>query len=460
MQTDRMRTFPLAVEPLRMLPLVLTSLFVVVAAVDVLLVAQPALILSLRNGWQHTFSGGGVPTTWGSLLAAGVAVAGIAVAAAVLSTFLRAVQSAPYTILAPVLIGGCTLVAGRMQVSLPLPVSTPLFAGIGTLLLIGGGNLFRRGGFLSSCAGALLVVAPLALLASAYFTLQGSAAAALHPFDRSARLFTFVMGFASLGAPLLAIACRRPRNAAWADDGDDLGGQIVELLDRAQASEERAARAERELARSGRGTLRLATDDDALAMMRPGSGGWLRWASWVCCAAFLMGAYFAGYAPLQKRLNTQVTLNKVQVEQQAQALTVLRTRFERERRELEQQLAAATHGAPPAAAAPEAAAPGVLAPAPKLASPAPKLAPAAKPNAEIPTAIEPAKAAPGQTVRAARVLAKRRAVADDAKPNQAGKSTQDAAERAAPAAPVAKPARPAPVGVSRGNDPLEGLDGM
>jgi hypothetical protein len=496
MHTDRMRAFPMAVEPLRMLPVVLTSLFVVVAAVDLLLVAQPALILSLREGWQHALSVSGVPITWGSLLAAGVAVAGIAIAAAVLSTFLRAVQGAPYAMLAPVLVGGCMLVAARLPVTLPLPVSAPLFLGVATLLLTGGGNLFRRGSFLSSCAGALLVAAPLALLAAGYLSLTGAAAATHQPFDRNMQIFTFVLAFCTLGAPLLAIACRRPGHAnAWADDGDGMGGQIIELLERAQASEERAVAAERALARGGRSTLRLASDDDALAMMRPRGSAWFRWASWICCAAFLVGAYFAGYEPLQKRLNTQLRINKVQVEEQAHALTALRARFDRERSALEEQLAAANGNAPLAAAVPEQkpanaspaagnkpAAPGTVSklaaptPAPKLAAPtpAPKVsapAPAPKPAAPetkangVPAAAEPAPEAstesdpthanPTKTIRAGRVISKRRAAAMPNATSNAGGADPTAAPPPAP-----KSTRAEPQGVSRSNDPLAGIDGM
>jgi hypothetical protein len=449
--------------------LVLISLLVVVAAVDVLLVLQPALILSLRNGWQHALGSGGIPTTWASLVAAGVSVAGIAIAAAVLSTFIRGVQVAPYVMLAPLLVGCCMLVIGRMQIDLPVPVSAPVFAAIGTFLLIGGGSLFRSRSFRAYCAGALLVAAPLALLSAGYFGLQGSHAAAQHPFDRTAQMFTFVLAFASMGAPLLAIACRRLRSAAgsWADGADELGGQIVELVERAEASEARASEAERRLAqRGGRPTLHLATDEDALAMMRPASGPWLRWAGWMGCAALLTGAYAVGYAPLQKRLNTQIRLNKAQVEQQAQALTALRSRFDQERRVLEQQLVAVQGPGSAAAAvvvAPEAAPPArAVEPAKNSLAPtrAPQLSPLAS---EVPAEAEQLKAAPGRTIRAARVVAKTREKrhAMQAVPNAPAPVPPSAApaERAAPVV-APKPVHDDRVGVGKSNDPLEGLDGM
>jgi hypothetical protein len=469
MQSARMRPLPLALEPLRVLPLVLISLLVVVAAVDVLLVLQPALILSLRNGWQHALSTGGIPTTWASLVAAGVAVAGIAVAAAVLSTFIRGVQAAPYVILAPLLVGCCTLVIGRMQLDLPVPVSPPVFAAIGTLLLIGGGSLFRSSSFLANCAGALLAAAPLALLSAGYFGIQGSHAAALHPFDRTAQMFAFVLAFASVGAPLLAIACRRLRSAAgnWAEGADELGGQIVELRERAEASEARAAESERRLSQhGGRPMLHLATDEDAVAMMRPTSGPWLRWAGWICLAVCLTGAYAVGYAPLQRRLNTQIRLNKAQVEQQAQALTALRSRFDQQRRALEQQLAAAQD--PGSAAAAVVAAPEAAPPAPAAEPAKNSLAPTLQlqlaPHAnQVPAEPEQLKAAPGRTIRAARVVAKAREKrhANQAVPNAPPPVPPSAAagERAAPVG-APKPVHDDRVGVGKSNDPLEGLDGM
>jgi hypothetical protein len=446
--------------------LVLVSLLVVVAAVDLLLVLQPALILSLRNGWQHALPAGGLPATWTSLLAAGVAVAGISIAAAVLSTFIRGVQAAPYAILAPVLVGCCTLVIGRMQVDLPLPVSPALFAAIGTLLLVGGGNLFRSGSFRANCAGTLLVATPLALLSAGYFSIQGGHAAAQHPFDRTAQMFTFVLALASIGAPLLAIACRRLRRAPgdWAEGADELGGQLVELLERAEASEARAREAEHRLAqRGGRGTLQLATDDDALAMMRPASAPWLRWAGWLCFAVFLTGAYVAGYAPLQKRLNTQIRLHKALIEQQAQALSALRSRFDQERRALEQQLAAAQS---PGSAAPAAEGPAAAPLAPSAEPEKNSATPTLEPQlaTHVPAEPEQLKAAPGRTIRAARVVAKAREKrhamqAAAAKPPAATQASEAAEERARPVV-APKPAHEDRVGVAKGNDPLEGLDGM
>src|SRR5262245_54105984 len=163
MYTDRVRSAPL-VEPLRVLPVVLISLFVVVAAVDLLLASQPPLIANLRDAWQHALSVSSVPASWGSLLAAGISVAAVALSAAVLTAFIRGAHAAPYATLAPVLVGCCTLVLGRMPVSLPVPVSPPVFAGLATLMLIGGGNLFRSSSFFLNSAGALLATTPLALL--------------------------------------------------------------------------------------------------------------------------------------------------------------------------------------------------------------------------------------------------------------------------------------------------------
>ena len=502
MQYDRLRPAPVFVEPLRVLPVVLISLFAVVAAVDMLLVAQPPVVLSLRSSWQQLVHAGGIPTTWGNLLAAGVGVAGIAVAAAILSAFIRIAHTAPYATLAPVLVGCCTLVLGRMPVSLPVPVSVPLFAGLTTLLLIGGGNLFRRSGFFLNSAGALLASTPLALLWAGYFG-GHSGQATPPPFDRNAQVFMFVLAFVSIGAPLLAIACRRPRRANWGDNADELGGQIVDLMARAEAGEARAAAAERQLRQHG-GEPRLSAEDEALSM-RHSPSIWMRLASWFCLAAFLAGAYFAGYVPLQKRLTTQVRLNKTQVEQHAAALNAMRERFEHERQDLEQQLAAAqgasdkagAHNpsapkalaAPPSAAINKAGSTAVITdndphtgkpgpsdaagktgarsgaqPLPSAGAPRPseragdkgRAQPAPQSKANHPATDKASDAAASGSTAAANTEKPNAAHAARAPGAKTGKHATESADHPADA----KSARDSSVGVSKANDPLAGLDGM
>jgi hypothetical protein len=83
-------------EPLRMLAPVLGSLLLVMAAVDVLLAYQPSVLRPLRDGWQSWAGPRWIPASWAGLVATSIAVGCIAIAAAVLSSLIRGVQTVPY----------------------------------------------------------------------------------------------------------------------------------------------------------------------------------------------------------------------------------------------------------------------------------------------------------------------------------------------------------------------------
>src|SRR5262252_10005855 len=97
--TQRIRPMGFAGESVRSLPVVLLSLFLAIAAVDVLLVTQPALVYSLRDDWQ-SWVDGSVVAPWATMVAATASVACVAVAAAVLTVVVRGIVDAPYLWLA------------------------------------------------------------------------------------------------------------------------------------------------------------------------------------------------------------------------------------------------------------------------------------------------------------------------------------------------------------------------
>jgi len=140
METERATSSPLYLEQLRSLPVVLVSLFVVVAGVDVLLAVSPGLMLTLREYWATPTAGG---STASALTAAATIVGGVALATLTLGGFIRGVRSAPYLCLTPIWVCACMLAIARVQTPLPLPVPTSAFVAVSALLFVGSGVLFE-----------------------------------------------------------------------------------------------------------------------------------------------------------------------------------------------------------------------------------------------------------------------------------------------------------------------------
>jgi hypothetical protein len=363
MDIERARPMPLYMEPLRNLPIVLISLFIVVAGVDALLALQPGILQSLRAYWSTPANGG---TTSSALAAAAMIVGGVALSATALAAFIRGVRTAPYLCITPVWVCACMLAIARLHTPLPLPVPTSAFVAISALLFVSSGVLFESPSRVSNLIGTAASLLPLTLLSIGYaFNTDAQAS-----FGSDSFLMLFVLALAAAGAPAIAVACRA--NGAKVLGGPaataDTNLQLVELLERARLSEERAASAERRLAASGSlapiaiEAPRLALDADELALARSGgSNAWLGWAAAGVVVAVMIGWYVIGYAPLRGQLATAQQVNAKQVQEHTAALASLRADFEHKRADLEQQLAAA---AEPAGTSP--------APQPPATSPAPK----------------------------------------------------------------------------------------
>ena len=158
-------------------------------------------------------------------------------------------------------------------------------------------------------------------------------------------------------------------------DAGGSGQQLMELLERARTAEARATFAEQQLANAGYGAFAMQSpqrlsDDEELARMRGGSSRHVvLWGTLLVLTGGLAVGYFAGYVPLQDRLDAQRKLAQTKEQQHTQALAGLRSRFDAERDALEAQLRAAqtAHAgstpAPASAAAHEAPIPTVTAPA-------------------------------------------------------------------------------------------------
>jgi hypothetical protein len=267
MRNDRTRHGPLA-QTLRRLPLLLLCLFAVVAIVDILLVLRPGLVNSLGERFAPALTGSATPS-WARLMAASVTLGALALTAALLAGFARGVRSAPYLWLAPTWAASCAFVVAHLQLPLPLPLTTPHYAAFAALLWVGGGALFRADSFAGNCVGAALLATPLVLLSMSYMLVHTGPEAAIYPFDFRARLLTLVVGLASVGTPLIAIAWPRERATTTARHEDDrLSAQMLDLLERARDSEARAMDAERRL-RQLETKFARARAADALVAPRP-----------------------------------------------------------------------------------------------------------------------------------------------------------------------------------------------
>ena len=435
MQSERVRNPPL-LEPLRSLPLVLTCLFVAVAAVDALVALQPGLLGALRSRWQQAVPIGSSP--WATLLAAAVIVGGVALTATMLASFIRSVRAAPYVCLAPLWVGSCMLVIGRLPFELPLPVPAPAFIASCALVFVGGGVLFERRAALWNALGALLCLLPPALLALGY----GLAPEAR--FDGNAALMLAVVVLAAAGAPIIAIASRvhGPRvGPLTADDmieqealarQEVFDSQIAELAARVRETEERAVRAERQLAVQPAWqpdvVPRLALHQDELTpalIVRRTAYPWLAPTLLVLCALGAAGGYLFAYLPLQAELTSQQQQNALQAEAQSDAIAAVRTGYDRERRALEQQLTEAK-----AALAIQAAPQPQAEPAP-VASPEEERRAARIAKREAAIAARDARAAEQQAAREQRAAEQQAAREQRTEEQQAAREQRTAEQQAA-----------------------------
>jgi hypothetical protein len=140
-------------------------------------------------------------------------------------------------------------------------------------------------------------------------------------------------------------------SAATDAEFERLGDQIVELLERIRATEERAFYAEQEL-QSANAQLMAAAARPHFTELAPEapapSRSVLPWIAVALVGGLATAGYFVSYAPLKARYTAELTQAEAQSQQQAQALASMRDGFAKERETLEAEIAAAK-SAPPAA---------------------------------------------------------------------------------------------------------------
>lgn len=396
MRTEPTKRFLFPGEPLRLLPIVFMSLFAMTAAADAMIALQPSVLRPLRDSFQHwAGAAGGVVPSWASVFATGVAMAGIAITASLLSVFVRGVQKAPYMWLAPIVVCAGAALMARLPVDLPVAFSAPAFTLLSACAVLGGGAMLRRDAFSTRFAGVLVMATPLLLLAIGYS--QGTPT---HT-PQAATEFVFLLAVTTFTSAVLAWVTRE-REAGFGEDGQ--GEQLVALLERARTAEARATFAEQQLASAGYGSFAVhspqpTSDFDELARMRGGSSSHtLLWAAVLFLIGIMATGYFAGYMPLQNRLEAQHQLAQTKDEQNVAAMKALRSSFDSERSELQAQLRAArapaaAAPAPAATVEPQAAPAAIATPKPEVTESAPK-AKVQKAEAKPVAAAKPAAAEP------------------------------------------------------------------
>jgi hypothetical protein len=242
----------------------------------------------------------------------------------------------------------------------------------------------RNDSFATRFTAAIVLATPWILLAIGYSQADSSVK------PHGVGPFVFVLALATFATGALAYVTRDKAPAG----SEGMGEQVVELLERARTAEARATFAEQQLASTGYGsfavqTSNLANIESELARMRGGSSGHaVLWGAVLFVTGSLAAGYFAGYAPLQDRIDAQRRLAQTKDDEHKRALTALRSRFDSERSALEAQLRAAqpphTDAAPEPTAAAAPAAPAATTdakPVPPPAADKPEPAPAAKVNA-------------------------------------------------------------------------------
>ncbi len=336
-------------------PLFIAAALVAMGIAYVLLLAHPGLVHSVNALWQRLPSAAAAPGWALPAVAAGVAVGGTAIGVALLSAFVRGVQSHPFSWLAPVLIGFSTLVMTGIPIELPWPaLSLRLFTVLAGLTVLGGGAVMQMRGLWSIAAGTLLLLLPLLTLVAGYAAMPAGFPAALTQLDSSAQLFMFVLAVTSVGIGFMAVVTERSMQdaAVVAHRLGDPRALVAQALERARAGEQRAAVAERRAqiaeqqlrgrAPAGWSAPPVSEDEAAAfaALARPGmSGAMIVALALLAASALVGGLYFTMYRPLQRRVVLQQAFVASGAKEHAAEIDVLRKHFEAQQSSLQAQLA-------------------------------------------------------------------------------------------------------------------------
>jgi hypothetical protein len=337
-------------------PVFIAAALVAIGIAYVLLLAHPGLVHGVNAVWGRMPGAGSAPDWALPTFAAGVAIGGTAIGIALLSAFVRGVQSHPFSWLAPILIGFSTLVMTGIPIELPWPtLSVRLFTVFAGMTVLGGGAVMQMRGLWSIAAGTLLVLLPMLTLLAGYASMPGGLATVMPQLDSTAQLFLFVLALTSVGIGFMAIVTERSAQdaALLAHRFRNQRRHIVEALERARVGELRAVEAERR-AQTAEQQLRAhgtspwgappVSENEAAAfaaLARPGiSWTWMLAGAFVATVAVAAGLYFALHRPLERRAAALQGFASSTAKEHAAEIDGLRRHFQAQQANLQALLAA------------------------------------------------------------------------------------------------------------------------
>lgn len=246
--SHRERPMAEATDFWRTLPTLLAALLAAVVSVDMLLTLQPAVLDELSRSWLRVLAIRPMPAPITTVLAAAVAVASIVTAAALLLFFSRAALIAPHATIAPAWVALWTLCVVRIPVSLPLPMSLPMFTALSALLFVGASAALCSGTRIGSIVGWMFLVSPFGLLGASFM----NASRTRYPLSRDTLLVIGGLGLSALGVALLAFLRKPAANPPEIEglEGIDVVDELFTQIERAERSEARCAELERQLTMS------------------------------------------------------------------------------------------------------------------------------------------------------------------------------------------------------------------
>jgi hypothetical protein len=144
-------------------------------------------------------------------------------------------------------------------------------------------------------------------------------------------------------------------SAAADAEVERMGEQIVELIERLRASDDRASYAEQmwqeanSALADAQANAQYVTSDVDVPVAQSGIGSYVPWIALAVVSGLAAAGYVLSYAPLHERYEAQLKMGQEQTAQQNQALASLRSTFSEQRQKLEAELAEAKTAAQAAA---------------------------------------------------------------------------------------------------------------
>ncbi|MDD9944875.1 MAG: hypothetical protein OXU20_27785 [Myxococcales bacterium] len=227
----------------RSLPVMLGALLSAILAVDMLLAVQPAWLGRMGQALQTAVSTQPISSRLTHVLAGSLAIGVVVISSAVLLAFMRSAVHAPQLSLSPVWVALCMFGLAVANVTPPLPMPTPVFAGLSALVTVGAGTLLWSSSRAKSVFGWVLLASPLLLVAVGHY------ASPRVGVGRDTAVFVTGLALSAAGVALSALVAARHDNPNELPglEGIDVVEELYNQIERAERSEARVVELERQL---------------------------------------------------------------------------------------------------------------------------------------------------------------------------------------------------------------------